>query len=160
MQAKQAEEEAARAAAAEEEQERREFELKAKLENSLAQDYPGPLEIIVSSDGSTDRSEEIAESFAESGVVVVRSAERGGKESAQARAIEAASGEILVFSDTSAQLVPGALRALVRPFADPAVGCVSSEDEVTSEGGEGAYVRYEMALRRLESEATSLVGKV
>ena len=51
-----------------------------------------------------------------------------------------------------------ALRALVRPFADPDVGAVSSEDVIEAAGGEGAYVRYEMALRTLESEATTLVG--
>ena len=48
--------------------------------------------------------------------------------------------------------------AIVRPFADPGVGSVSSEDRVDSEGGEGAYVRFEMALRRLENRASTLVG--
>jgi len=77
---------------------------------------------------------------------------------AQARAIAQAKGEVLVFTDVSARLEPGALRALLRPFADPAVGCVSSEDRVEGESGEGAYVRYEMALRQLESEVATLVG--
>jgi len=132
--------------------------LAAKLENVLAQDYPGTVEVIVSSDGSDDDTEDVARSFAERGVVLVANAERGGKEAAQAAAIARAAGEVLVFTDLDARLEPGALRALVRPLADPSVGAVSSEDVVESEGGEGAYVRYEMALRRLETEAATLIG--
>ncbi|HEY8154898.1 MAG TPA: glycosyltransferase [Myxococcota bacterium] len=132
--------------------------LAQKLEATLAQDYPGPFELIVSSDGSTDATVSIARSFAGRGVVLVESPERQGKEAAQARAIPHAHGEILVFTDVTAELAPGALRALARPLADPSVGAVSSQDEVDPEGGEGAYVRYEMALRRLESEATTLIG--
>lgn len=129
-----------------------------KLEATLAQDYPGPVEVIVSSDGSTDGTLSIAGSFSGRGVRLVQSPQRQGKEAAQARAIPHAGGEILVFTDVTADLAPGALRALARALADPSVGAVSSEDEVDPEGGEGAYVRYEMALRRLESEATTLIG--
>jgi len=133
-------------------------ELARKLENTLSQAYPGPREILVSSDGSTDATEAIAESFAARGVTLVRSAERCGKEAAQAAAIARANGDILVFTDVSAQLEPGALQTIVAPFADSTVGAVSSEDEVDDPAGEGAYVRFEMALRRLESEAATLVG--
>jgi cellulose synthase/poly-beta-1,6-N-acetylglucosamine synthase-like glycosyltransferase len=141
--------------------------LREKLEATLALDYPresdgagGPrrFEVIVASDGSTDASDEIARSFAERGVVLVRNEPRSGKEAAQAAAIERASGEILIFTDVTAELSPDALRRIVRPFADASVGSVSSEDRVDSSGGEGAYVRFEMALRRLESNTTSLVG--
>jgi len=133
-------------------------ELAAKLEGTLALDYPGELEILVTSDGSTDDTVAVAEGFAERGVVVVSSPERGGKEAAQARAIARAKGEVLVFTDVGSNLEAGALRAIVRPFADPTVGSVSSQDQVDSAEGEGAYVRFEMALRRLENEATTLVG--
>jgi cellulose synthase/poly-beta-1,6-N-acetylglucosamine synthase-like glycosyltransferase len=132
--------------------------LAQKLEATLALDYPADLEIIVASDGSTDGTNAIAEGFAERGVRLIALDSRGGKEAAQAAAIAKATGEILVFTDVTAQLEPGALTAIVRPFADLTIGCVSSEDQVDSEGGEGAYVRFEMALRRLENEATSLVG--
>jgi cellulose synthase/poly-beta-1,6-N-acetylglucosamine synthase-like glycosyltransferase len=133
-------------------------ELPAKLDNLLAQECPGKLEVIVSSDGSRDDTEDVARRYAGRGVRLVASREQRGKEAAQAAAIAEATGELLVFTDVSAQLEPGALRALLRPFADPSVGCVSSEDLVESEGGEGAYVRYEMALRRLETEAATLIG--
>ncbi len=132
--------------------------LPKKLEATLALEYDGPMEIIVASDGSRDRTVEIARAFADRGVRVEERETRGGKEAAQAAAIAAATGDILVFTDVTAELDPGALTAVVRPFSDPGVGAVSSEDRVDSEGGEGAYVRFEMALRRLESEASTLVG--
>jgi cellulose synthase/poly-beta-1,6-N-acetylglucosamine synthase-like glycosyltransferase len=132
--------------------------LREKLEATLALQYEGEVEILVASDGSTDGTHEIAESFEERGVRLVPLESRGGKEAAQAAAIAQARGEILVFTDVTAELEPNALSAIVRPFADPSIGCVSSEDRVDSEGGEGAYVRFEMALRRLENKASSLVG--
>ena len=129
-----------------------------KLEQTLALPYSGPIEVIVASDGSTDATDEIAASYAARGVRLVRNPQRGGKEAAQARAIAEAKGDVLVFTDVTAEIEPDALRWIVRPFADATVGAVSSEDLVAVEGGEGAYVRYEMALRRLESEAATIVG--
>lgn len=133
-------------------------ELRRKLEETLALAYPGPREILVSSDGSTDDTEAVAREFEGRGVTLIGNRERGGKEAAQAAAIARAHGEVLVFTDVSASLEPGALKALVRPFADPSVGCVSSVDVVASTGGEGLYVRYEMGVRALESEAATLIG--
>ena len=135
-----------------------EHELTRKLEDTLAQAYTGRLEVIVASDGSTDHTDAIAESFALRGVRLVSRTERRGKEAAQAAAIGEAKGDVLVLTDVSALLEPGAIEAIVRPFADPTIGGVSSEDVVDQGGGEGLYVRYEMALRRLESEAATLVG--
>ena len=84
-------------------------------------------------------------------VRLVRAGERRGKEAAQQRALEAATGEILVFSDVATALAPDAVSSIVANFADPTVGCVSSVDRlVDAQGrvsGEGAYVRYEMWLR-------------
>lgn len=133
-------------------------ELAAKLDNTLACSYAGERQVIVASDGSSDGTEALARSYADRGVELVVLPERRGKEAAQAAAIGRATGEILVFSDLSARLEPDALTAIVRPFADPAVGCVSSEDVVEGGSGESAYVRLEMALRQWESEAASLVG--
>jgi cellulose synthase/poly-beta-1,6-N-acetylglucosamine synthase-like glycosyltransferase len=132
--------------------------LPRKLEQTLSLHYPGSLEVIVASDGSTDATEAIAESFSPRGVRLVRNAQRGGKEAAQGRAVSEAKGEILVFTDVTAEIEPDSLRWIARPFADATVGAVSSEDLVAVEGGEGAYVRFEMALRRLETEAATIVG--
>ncbi len=53
---------------------------------------------------------------------------------------------------------PTSIRAIVKPFADPHVGCVSGEDRIADAGGEGLYGRYELYLRRLESDVHSIVG--
>ena len=134
-----------------------------KIENTLAVDYPANrLEIIVASDCSTDDTHAIVEGYADRGVRLVISPVRGGKESAQKAAIAAARGDILVFSDVATRLAPDGVRAILRPFADPTVGCVSSVDRLIDASGqvsgEGAYVRYEMLLRSLESQLGSVIG--
>lgn len=134
-----------------------------KLENTLSLDYPAHLlEILVASDASTDGTDEIVGRFAARNVRLVRSADRKGKEHAQWLAIKAAKDPLLVFTDTATRLYPDALRLLAEDFRDPRIGAVSSEDELTSRQGEvrgeGAYVRYEMWLRSLESNVAGLVG--
>lgn len=135
--------------------------LRAKLQNALAVAYPNR-EILVASDASDDASDAIVSEFAGQGVILVRSPERRGKEFAQGLAIERASGEIVVFTDAGTDLPPESISEIVASFADPAVGAVSSEDRfVSADGktvGEGAYVRYEMWLRQLESARRGLVG--
>jgi hypothetical protein len=133
-----------------------------KIENTLRQDYPAHhLEIIVASDCSTDRTDDIVRSYADR-LRLVRAAERRGKEAAQQLALEAASGEILVFSDVATALAPDGVGRIVRNFSDPTVGCVSSIDRFLDRdgriSGEGAYVKYEMFLRTLETRVNSLVG--
>lgn len=136
-----------------------------KLENTLAIDYPPHrLEIVVASDASTDETDDIVRRYIrrDRPMVLVRAGERKGKEHAQGLAIAQARGDILVFTDVSTAIPPNALHALMEDFADPGVGAVSSEDRfITTDGtvaGEGAYVRYEMWLRALESRKAGLVG--
>lgn len=135
--------------------------LRQKLENALQLSYPN-IEIMVASDASDDGSDALVLEFAARGVRLVRSPERRGKEHAQGLAIQQAQGEIVVFSDAGTDLPPDSIGFIVDRFRDPAVGAISSEDLfVGSDGklaGEGAYVRYEMWLRRLESERAGLVG--
>ena len=133
-----------------------------KIENTLAQDYPADrLEVLVASDCSTDGTDAIVCGFGER-VRLVRASERRGKEAAQRLAIAHATGEIFVFSDAATAIAPDAVRTIVANFADPDVGCVSSVDRfIDPDGrisGEGAYVRYEMWLRELETRVYSLVG--
>jgi GT2 family glycosyltransferase len=135
--------------------------LRAKLENTLAQIYPpSQLEVIVASDCSTDGTDDIVREY--DAVRLVRARERRGKEAAQQLALDAASGDVMIFSDVATALPVDAVSSIVSNFADPAVGCVSSIDRfVDADGrvsGEGAYVRYEMWLRRLETRVHSLVG--
>jgi len=134
-----------------------------KLDNTLKLLYPDALlEIVVASDCSSDRTDEIVNSYKPRGVKLVRASARGGKEAAQKLAVQTAIGDILVFSDVATILPENAIATIVRNFHDPTVGCVSSEDRfVDTEGGisgEGAYVKYEMFLRSLETRVNSLVG--
>jgi cellulose synthase/poly-beta-1,6-N-acetylglucosamine synthase-like glycosyltransferase len=124
----------------------------AKVANALALDYPRRLlEVIVASDGSADATVERAR---EAGADRVLDLPRGGKVEAQNAAAEAATGEILAFSDANCLWEAGALRAVVAPLADPGVGYACGQVRFSDAGGEnleGAYWRYEMAVRRLES---------
>ncbi|HJP91485.1 MAG TPA: glycosyltransferase family 2 protein [Pyrinomonadaceae bacterium] len=142
-----------------------ERDLAAKLENTLALDYPkSKLEILVTSDCSTDRTDEIVRSFAPRGVRLHRQAERLGKTAAQNAAVEKATGEILLFSDATTHYRPDVLRKLVRSFADASVGCVTgtviyahAADSSVSHGTR-SYWNYEFLLKKHESAITSLIG--
>ncbi|MEA5115925.1 MAG: glycosyltransferase family 2 protein [Geobacteraceae bacterium] len=137
--------------------------IRDKMENTVALDYPkGKLQVLIASDGSTDATNEIVREYASSGIKLLAFPERRGKENAQKDAVQHATGDIIVFSDVATRLDPQALKEIVANFADPSVGCVSSVDRVIGQDGnpcgEGAYVRYEMWLRKLESRVNSLVG--
>ena len=140
-----------------------ESRIKEKLDNSLQIDYPKELlEILVASDCSTDATDSIVQSYAEKGIRLVRADERKGKEYAQLCAIRESNGQILVFSDVATRILPDSLRIMAIQFADQQIGALSSEDQfISNDGrivGEGAYVKYEMWLRRLESDRAGLVG--
>lgn len=137
----------------------------AKLENSLALDYPTDrLEILVISSGSGDGTDEIAQRYAPRGVRTIVQPARAGKEAAMQVAAQHARGEILVFTDANAMLNRDAIRLMVRWFADPDVGCVAGEKRVSgangesASAGEGAYWRYESTLKRLDSAVGSTMG--
>ena len=130
-----------------------------RLENLLELDYPREkLELVVTSDASTDRTEEIALQFP--GVRVVPNP-RGGKVAAQDRAVRQTDGEIVAFSDANCTWAPDALRTLVRAFADPDVGYVCGQLRILDADGnnkEGTYWRYELAVRAAESRLGSITG--
>jgi cellulose synthase/poly-beta-1,6-N-acetylglucosamine synthase-like glycosyltransferase len=123
-----------------------------KVANALALDWPRDrFEVIVASDGSNDATAERAQA---AGADLVLDLPRGGKIAAQNAAAERASGEILAFSDANSAWAPDALRHLVEPFADPAVGYACGQVRFTDPAGgnlEGAYWRYEMKVREMES---------
>jgi cellulose synthase/poly-beta-1,6-N-acetylglucosamine synthase-like glycosyltransferase len=137
--------------------------IRQKLEHTLALAYPRErLQIVVASDASDDGTDAIVAEYAARGVELVRAPQRNGKEYVQALAVAAARGDIVVFTDSATILEPELLHRLVRNFADPSIGAVSTEDCVVDAAGnptgEGLYVRYEMWVRRLESRFHSLVG--
>ena len=92
--------------------------IERRLENLLALDYPADrLELVVTSDASTDRTHELVERFGDRVRLIVNP--RGGKVAAQNRAVRETTGEIVAFSDANATWAPDALRQLVANFADP-----------------------------------------
>ncbi len=140
-----------------------EARIREKIENTLKVRFdPTRLELIVASDCSDDKTDDIVREYADRGVRLVRAAERLGKENAQKTAIDEARGDVIVFSDVATQIPEDALERLEAYFQDPQIGAVSSEDRFISKdgslAGEGAYVKYEMWLRQQESRLAGLVG--
>jgi cellulose synthase/poly-beta-1,6-N-acetylglucosamine synthase-like glycosyltransferase len=130
-----------------------------RIENLQELDYPkDKLQIVVTSDASTDRTEEIAARY--EGVTVI-SNPRGGKVAAQDNAVRQTESEVVAFSDANATWAPDALRKLMRPFADPAVAYACGQLRILAADGsnkEGLYWRYEMGVRAAESRLGSITG--
>jgi cellulose synthase/poly-beta-1,6-N-acetylglucosamine synthase-like glycosyltransferase len=140
--------------------------LPARVANLLAQDYPGDREIIIVSDGSTDRPGDALAAFGPS--VRLIELPPGGKPAALNAGVAAARGEVLVFADARQRFAPGSLVALVENLSDPSVGgvtgelildCEESPDTGSRVGeGIGLYWRYEKSMRRNESRVWSTLG--
>jgi len=135
----------------------------SRISNLLESDYPLELlELVIVSDGSTDRTVEIARSFSANGVRVISYEGRRGKAVALNVGVESASGEIIVFADARQTFEPGAIKALAANFQVSDVGAVSGElllngGSSVSEGV-GLYWKYEKWIRRSESLAGSMIG--
>ena len=134
-----------------------------RLENLLALDYPADrLDIVVASDASTDRTNELVDAVAarESRVRLI-DCPRGGKVAAQDRAVRETTGEVVAFSDANATWAPDALRRLASDLADPNVAYVCGRLRLGDAAGsnrEGLYWRYELWLREQESRLGSVTG--
>jgi cellulose synthase/poly-beta-1,6-N-acetylglucosamine synthase-like glycosyltransferase len=129
------------------------------VRSALALDYPRELlEVVVVSDGSSDRTRELA---TEAGADLVLQVPRGGKVAALNAAAEQARGEVLAFSDANSTWQEDALRRLVARFDDSRIGYVCGLLRLEGEGGEnqeGLYWRYETAARALESRLAGVTA--
>lgn len=139
--------------------------LRQKLENALALDYPRErLDILVASDGSTDRTAAIAREFAGRGVVLHDYRTNRGKNAALNESVPRARGEIVVFTDANGMYRPDALRKLVACFADPRVGSACGElvylnySRNPVADGYNRYWRFDQLQKRLESRCLTLLG--
>ena len=142
-----------------------ELVIEHRVENLLALDYPpDKLDIVIVSDGSTDRTDDLVEALAdENSRVRLLKTSRGGKTAAQDSAVRATGGEVLAFSDANTHWRPDALRKLVRNFADPQVAYVCGRhfyEEAEGTNREGVYARFEGWLRESESRIGSITGGV
>ena len=137
--------------------------IERRLENLLALDYPADrLEIVVASDASSDRTNELVEAVAaREPRVRLLDCLRGGKVAAQDRAVRETASDVVAFSDANATWSPDALRRLVANLADPEVAYVCGRlrlEEATGANREGLYWRYELWLREQESRLGSVTG--
>lgn len=136
-----------------------------KIKNTLSLDYPDDkIEIIVISDGSTDATPEIAKKYSGNGVLSLHEPARNGKTAALNRAVEHATGEILVFSDANNDYQHDAVDLLIRHFKDPEVGAVTgckhiyeNQDRQSSKG-DGLYWKYESRIKQAESSLGSITA--
>lgn len=139
-----------------------------KIENCLALEYPPEqLDVIVVSDGSTDRTNAIVQQYAlrfPERVTLIPLPDRGGKAQALNAGAVAATGDILLLADARQRFDSQVAQTLVRNFSDPQVGAVSGELFLSPEGAEekpeglGLYWRYEKMIRYAESRSGSTVG--
>jgi cellulose synthase/poly-beta-1,6-N-acetylglucosamine synthase-like glycosyltransferase len=130
--------------------------LAEKIENTKQLSYPsGKLQIVIVSDGSSDRTNAILSTIEDPRFEIVIRSERAGKCAALAVAVERARNSIFVLCDGSTMFAPDALRKLVRHFQDPAIGAVcgalSFQCNAESSQTEGLYWKYETALRLMEA---------
>lgn len=138
--------------------------IKEKILNSLALDYPeDKLEIVLVSDGSKDRTLEIAGKYPDR-ITIRHYAERAGKTMCLNRAVPLAEGEIVVFSDANSCYEKNAVKLLVENFRDPSIGFVTGRTRYMTEDGGGFqesigfYARIERLTKALESGTGSCVG--
>ena len=139
--------------------------IETRLKNLIEADYPAHLlEIIIVSDGSNDRTVELARAVSKDRARVIEYAERRGKASALNLGVESARGEVVVFGDARQTYEPDAIRKLVANFADPRVGAVSGayllNKGANASVGEsvGFYWKYEEWIRKNEGRLNSVVG--
>src|ERR1700733_13288400 len=137
--------------------------IEQRLNNALALDYPHDrLEIVVPSDGSSDRTTSIVRGYADRGVHLIDFADRRGKAAALSRAIAQLQSEIVVMSDANTELDALAIRQLVRWFDDPAVGVVCGRlvlvDPLSGHNTDSIYWKFETMLKRSEARLSALLG--
>ncbi len=139
--------------------------LTQKIDNLLSLDYPTELlEIYFVTDGSTDLSNNIVETYPI--IHLLTGPERKGKAAAINRAVEQSNAPVIVFTDANTLLNKEAIQHIVSHYADEAVGGVACEKKVKSIGSkeditgsaEGLYWKYESVMKELESNVYSVIG--
>jgi cellulose synthase/poly-beta-1,6-N-acetylglucosamine synthase-like glycosyltransferase len=142
-----------------------ETQIRGLLDSLLELDYPPEKkQILVMSDASTDRTDEIVREYAARGVELLRMNKRGGKTAAENAASPLLRGEIIVNTDASIRFRTDALKPLIAAFADPSVGVASGRDlsvaadRRAATAGEAKYVGAEMAIRALETRIGGIIG--
>lgn len=139
--------------------------IRKKLTEVLALDYPREqLEVMVASDGSTDRTDDIVREFRDQGVVLKRVEGRVGKTATQNEAVKAATGDVIIFSDATTVYEKDAIRKLVRNYNDPEVGAVSGRYEYVNPTGAPVgtgsilFWKYENFIKSMQTRIRTISG--
>jgi cellulose synthase/poly-beta-1,6-N-acetylglucosamine synthase-like glycosyltransferase len=140
-------------------------QIRGLIESLLALDYPADRrQVLIVSDASDDGTDEIVQEYAGRGIELLRTAQRGGKTAAENIARPHVKGEIVINTDASIRIHPGALKPMIACFSDPSIGVASGRDvSVANTGdqanaGESGYVGYEMQIRSLETRIDGIIG--
>lgn len=135
-----------------------------KVRETLTWDYPRDrLELLVASDASEDRTEEILQAIKDPRLKLARMERRSGKGVALNRLAQLAQGELLFFTDANAHIPAHCLKRMVRHFADERVGCVTGmtsaqpDAGLAIESGDRLYLGYETTISHLESQLGSVL---
>lgn len=135
------------------------------LESLLALDYPvDRREVVVMSDASSDRTDEIVRGYEDRGVRLVRMSARRGKSAAENRTLPLVTCEIVVNTDATIRIPRGSLKPLIQVFQDDSVGAASGRDvsvgdlNAEANASEAGYVGYEMGIRALETRLGGIIG--
>lgn len=138
--------------------------IREKIENSLRIDYPkDKIDIIIVSDGSDDKTDEIVKEYESQGVILKRYGQRMGKMGVLNLSMQEITTEIVVFSDANTLYKEDAIKKLLSNLYDTSVGAVTGDVRLASEKvsfgeGEGLYYKYERFIQNKESEIGSIVG--
>ena len=140
-----------------------EVDIESRILNALSLNYPkGKLDIVIASDGSTDRTNEIVRGYAAQGVILFDYEVNSGKTSVLNRSVPRLRGEIVVLSDANTVMAPDAVRHLVSWFDDAKVGVVCGRlvltDPRTGRNVDSLYWKYETFLKKCESRLGALLG--
>ena len=135
--------------------------IKERIENALAQNYPGKLNILVASDGSKDDTGNIITGFTDPRVKAFNFEENRGKISILNDLVAESTGEFLVFSDANTEFATDAVKVLIESFTEK-TGAVSGELLLITDDGnqnkDGLYWKYEQFLKKCESSLGGILG--
>jgi cellulose synthase/poly-beta-1,6-N-acetylglucosamine synthase-like glycosyltransferase len=135
-----------------------------KVRQTLRWHYPSDrLDVLVASDASEDRTDEIVRRINDPRLTFVRMESRAGKNTALNRLARQARGELLFFTDANAHIPAHCLKHMVRHFIDERVGCVTGmtsaqpDAGLAIESGDRLYLGYETTISHLESQLGSVL---
>jgi poly-beta-1,6-N-acetyl-D-glucosamine synthase len=139
--------------------------IEQKIKNTLSIDYPkDKMEIIVGSDGSLDKTTELAEKYKSHGIKVLDFKINRGKTAVQNDCVKASRAGIIIFTDAASFFKKNAITELVNNFKDPKVGCVAGQlnfvntEKNINTQSQGLYWQYELLIRKLESKLGRVIG--